>query len=104
MADSASFEMLELANGEVILRMAGDEGYLLKVDFDEKVSSLLGQNKIEVCREMMVAGIEAAQELQTKEHEALLKKQDIHAMDREQLIEHFAQEYPSDIEPTRILH
>ena len=88
MSDTASFEMLELANGEVILRMAGEEGYLLKVDFNNKVSHLLGQNKIEVCREMMVAGIEAAQELQTHDRKISNRYQNETSMSRKDLLIH----------------
>ena len=106
MSDSTNFEMLELATGEVILRMAGDEqGYLLKVGFDQKMAGALGKNKFDVCREMMAAGIEALQDAQEKERAlSFAGPMDTDHLDRETVLEYFAQEQPSDMDGARVLH
>jgi len=106
MADAASFEMLELATGEIILRISGDEqGYLLKVGFDQKMAGTLGKNKFDVCREMMAAGIEAMQGAQEKERVLNYPGPlDTQILDRETVMEYFAQEQPRDLDAARILH
>lgn len=104
MAEHTKFEMLELASGEVVLRSVGDdEGYLLKLAFNQTVASSLGDRKLDICREMVVAGIEAAQSLDER-LVSFVSSDDLDEESREQLLNDFSEQRETDLAQTRILH
>ncbi|WP_346839889.1 hypothetical protein [Microbulbifer sp. SAOS-129_SWC] len=59
---SETFEIIELANGDVALRRAGHrEDPLVRIHFSDESSNFLREHKIAVARAMLEAGIEAVQ-------------------------------------------
>ena len=62
--ESSILEIVELANGDIVLRRAGDEGKaLLKIEFSDEARQYLPSGRLEVARVMIHAGIQAAAEL-----------------------------------------
>jgi hypothetical protein len=54
-------EIMELANGEFVLRRAGDAGEpLVKIRFSDESRRFLADGRLEVARVMFQAGIQAA--------------------------------------------
>lgn len=54
MSETAVLEIIELDDGEIILRPAESEGEpLLRIRFSEEAASLLRQSRFEVAREMI---------------------------------------------------
>lgn len=61
---SETFEIIELANGDVALRRAGHkEDPLVRIHFSEESVEFLREHKIAVARAMLEAGVEAVQDL-----------------------------------------
>ncbi|MCW8128521.1 hypothetical protein [Microbulbifer halophilus] len=61
---SETFEIIELANGDVALRRAGErEDPLVRIHFSEESRQFLREHKIAVARAMLEAGIEAVQNI-----------------------------------------
>lgn len=61
---SETFEIIELANGDVALRRAGHkEDPLVRIHFSEVSLRSLREHKIAIARAMLEAGIEAVQHL-----------------------------------------
>lgn len=61
---SETFEIIELANGDVALRRAGEKGDpLVRIHFSEESLQFLREQKIAVARAMLEAGIEAVQNI-----------------------------------------
>lgn len=54
MSETAVLEIVELADGEIVLRPAEGEGEpLLRIRFSEEAADLLRQSRFEVAREMI---------------------------------------------------
>jgi len=67
---SETFEIIELANGDVALRRAGDrEDPLVRIHFSDESRDFLREHKIAVARAMLEAGIEAVQNIEEMELE-----------------------------------
>lgn len=61
---SETFEIIELANGDVALRRAGHrEDPLVRIHFSDESREFLREHKIAVARAMLEAGIEAVQNI-----------------------------------------
>ncbi|WP_237056007.1 hypothetical protein [Microbulbifer sediminum] len=61
---SETFEIIELANGDVALRRAGQkEDPLVRIHFSDASSEFLREHKIAVARAMLEAGIDAVQNI-----------------------------------------
>ncbi|BBM03861.1 hypothetical protein [Microbulbifer sp. GL-2] len=61
---SETFEIIELANGDVALRRAGHkEDPLVSISFSAESLQFLRKHKVAVARAMLEAGIEAVQNL-----------------------------------------
>ncbi len=61
---SETFEIIELANGDVALRRAGHkEDPLVRIHFSEESLQFLREHKIAIARAMLEAGIEAVQNI-----------------------------------------
>ncbi|WP_226647267.1 hypothetical protein [Microbulbifer variabilis] len=61
---SETFEIIELANGDVALRRAGhEEDPLVSIHFSAESLQFLRKHKVAVARAMLEAGIEAVQNL-----------------------------------------
>ncbi|WP_444931443.1 hypothetical protein ACJJIF_06605 [Microbulbifer sp. SSSA002] len=61
---SETFEIIELANGDVALRRAGHkEDPLVSISFSAESLQFLQKHKVAVARAMLEAGIEAVQNL-----------------------------------------
>lgn len=61
---SETFEIIELANGDVALRRAGHkEDPLVRIHFSEESLYFLREHKIAIARAMLEAGIEAVQNI-----------------------------------------
>lgn len=61
---SETFEIIELANGDVALRRAGHkEDPLVRIHFSEESQQFLREHKIAIARAMLEAGIEAVQSI-----------------------------------------
>lgn len=61
---SETFEIIELANGDVALRRAGErEDPLVRIHFSEESRHFLREHKIAIARAMLEAGIEAVQNI-----------------------------------------
>lgn len=54
MSETAVLEIVELADGEIVLRPAEGEGEpLLRIRFSEEAAGLLSQSRFDVAREMI---------------------------------------------------
>ncbi|WP_193164067.1 hypothetical protein [Microbulbifer hainanensis] len=61
---SETFEIIELANGDVALRRAGHkEEPLVRIHFSDESLQFLREHKIAIARAMLEAGIEAVQNI-----------------------------------------
>ncbi|MEW5248455.1 hypothetical protein [Microbulbifer sp. 2201CG32-9] len=61
---SETFEIIELANGDIALRRAGHrEDPLVRIHFSEESLHFLREHKIIIARAMLEAGIEAVQNI-----------------------------------------
>ncbi|MFT7562240.1 MAG: hypothetical protein ACI93R_004175 [Flavobacteriales bacterium] len=59
------FEIVELKDGEIVLRRANDDGDpLLSISFSEEALYFLNNSKFEVAKLMIEAGLEAASDPQ----------------------------------------
>jgi len=67
---SAQLEIIELANGDVVLQRAGGEGEaLVRIRFSAEARSVLRDSRLTVAREMIEAGIHATARLSGGEAE-----------------------------------
>ncbi|WP_237064770.1 hypothetical protein [Microbulbifer guangxiensis] len=67
---SETFEIIELANGDVALRRAGErDDPLVRIHFSEESAQFLREHKIAIAKAMLEAGIEAVQNLGDSEPE-----------------------------------
>jgi hypothetical protein len=57
--DTAYMELVELDNGDVVLRRIEDKEILVKIDFGEVVDKYISGGKMEVARAMLYAGFKA---------------------------------------------
>lgn len=72
---SSFYEILELPNGEIVLKRGDDEGSqepLVTIRFSEESIAFLGGNRFEVAKAMIEAGMEAAGELSEQNAEDML--------------------------------
>ncbi|KUJ84888.1 hypothetical protein AWR36_004425 [Microbulbifer flavimaris] len=61
---SETFEIIELANGDVALRRAGErDDALVRIHFSEESTQFLKEHKIAIAKAMLEAGIEAVQNI-----------------------------------------
>jgi hypothetical protein len=58
------YEIVELSNGDVVLRRVDDESSepLVRIQFSEESLNYLGESKFEVAKSMIEAGMDAANE------------------------------------------
>ncbi|GAA5523482.1 hypothetical protein Maes01_00027 [Microbulbifer aestuariivivens] len=69
---SETFEIIELANGDVALRRAGErDDPLVRIHFSEESTDFLREHKIAIAKAMLEAGIEAVQNIGDLEPEPL---------------------------------
>jgi len=60
---SSLYEIIELANGEIVLRRADEEGEpLVSISFSEEALYFLNDAKFEVAKAMIEAGLDAVSE------------------------------------------
>ena len=59
---SSSFlEIIELENGDVVLKRIGDDGeHMVEIHFSDEVKGFLNEHKVEVAKAMIGAGVQAA--------------------------------------------
>jgi hypothetical protein len=75
---SETFEIIELANGDVALRRAGHkEDPLVRIHFSPESLQFLRDHKITIARVMLEAGIEAVQDLGEAEAEFLEEEHEL---------------------------
>lgn len=61
---SSLYEIIELGNGEIGLRRAGEEGEpLVRIKFSAEAEYYLSDAKLEVAKSMIEAGLETVSEL-----------------------------------------
>lgn len=61
---SETFEIIELANGDIALRRAGHkEDPLVRIQFSRESLDFLREHKVTIARAMLEAGIEAVQSI-----------------------------------------
>ena len=107
MSDSKQLELVELENGQVVIRESGEKNYnLVTLDFAAEVLDFLGDHKMEVCREMFVAGVQVASDIKQKRYDFWMSKRplDLSQVDSETLLEFFSQDHPEEINQYRRLH
>ena len=62
--ESSLLEIVEMPNGDIVLRRAGDEGEtLVKIQFSDEARQYLPEGRLEVASVMIHAGIQAAAQL-----------------------------------------
>ena len=62
--ESSLLEIVEMPNGDVVLRRAGDDSEsLVRIQFSDEARQFLPEGRLEVARVMIHAGIQAAAEL-----------------------------------------
>lgn len=67
---SSFYEILELANGDVVLQRSEDAGEpLVCIRFSAESLAYLGEARFEVAKAMIEAGMDAASELAAYHHE-----------------------------------
>ena len=65
---SSLFEIVELLNGAVGLRRAGDDGEpLVSIKFSKETADYLQESRFEVVKAMIEAGMEALSELEQED-------------------------------------
>lgn len=71
---SSFYEIVELTNGDIALQRADDEQNrpLVTIRFSEESQAFLGEEKFNVAKAMIEAGMEAAGELADEQAQALL--------------------------------
>ncbi len=68
---SSLLEIVELANGEIVLQRADAEGDpILSIKFSDEAKAYIGDAQVEVVKAMIQAGIEATSLVQMKEVDA----------------------------------
>lgn len=71
MSETAVLEIVELADGEIVLRPAEGEGEpLLRIRFSDEAAGLLRQSRFEVAREMIDHAINRTRLWEGEEEEA----------------------------------
>ncbi|AMX02644.1 hypothetical protein [Microbulbifer thermotolerans] len=74
---SETFEIVELANGDVALRRAGHrEDPLVRIHFSAESLEFLREHKVAVARAMLEAGIEAVQYMEEQGAEYLEEEEE----------------------------
>ena len=104
MDESDTFVIQELGSGDVVLlHGASREQYLVKISFDEALSSALGAGKLEICRKMLVAGIEAIRS-RSSEPWGVIQASALSESELEIVLKDFAQLQRGDLDQERVLH
>ena len=57
---SSVLEIIELSNGDIVLKRADDEGELVTIRFSDEARAFIDDGAIDVAKAMIQAGIEAA--------------------------------------------
>jgi hypothetical protein len=80
---SSLLEIIQLANGDIVLKRADDEGEpLVKISFSAESKAHIGESGIDVARAMIQAGVEAAALINEEAiREATFDGDDFDAMD-----------------------
>ncbi len=66
---SSFLEIIELANGDIVLKRADSEGEpLVNIRFSDESRHYMPDSKLEIARVMIQAGIEAAAEMNAEEN------------------------------------
>jgi hypothetical protein len=70
---SSLYEIVELANGDVVLRRVGDDSVppLVEIHFSEESLHYLGESKFSVAKAMIEAGMDTASEETQDQEESL---------------------------------
>jgi hypothetical protein len=71
---SSFYEILEMPNGEIVLKRGDDEGPqepLVTIRFSDESMAFLGANRFEVAKAMIEAGMDAVGELSEHNSEEL---------------------------------
>lgn len=71
-SQEAILELVQLEDGELALRNAGSEEPLVKIQFNEEVRALLGEQMPVVAQHMIQAALFALMEKQVNEFEAVV--------------------------------
>lgn len=71
-SQEAILELVQLEGGELALRNAGSEDPLVKIQFNEEVRALLGEQMPVVAQHMIQAALFALMEKQVNEFEAVV--------------------------------
>jgi hypothetical protein len=73
---SAFLEIVELVNGDIVLQRAGGDGEaLMTIRFSEESKAYLPEERLEVARAMIHAGIESASQMEFVKPEDMPEKE-----------------------------
>jgi|GEM_PF-1389814 len=109
MAETKHVELLELEDGQVIVRDTDAEGEgatLMTIEFNKSVEQYFGDQKMNICREMLTAGLQAASDINESYSSFWMSQRPVSAenVDRETLIKYFEQEHPAELTKHLTLH
>ena len=72
---SSFLEIIELANGDIVLKRADSEGEpLVNIRFSDESRHYMPDSKLEIARVMIQAGIEAAAEMNAEENSLAIEE------------------------------
>ena len=100
-------ELVEVEDGKVIVReVQGDGTPLMTMEFNPMVEQLFGDRKIDICRQMLSAGLESAAQINQSHFDFWLSQRPVQTQDpdRDLLLEYFAQEHPREIDEHLTFH
>ena len=100
-------ELVELEDGKVIVReVQGDGTALMTMEFNPIVEEFFGDRKVDICRQMLSAGLESAAQMNQSHVEFWTSQRPFqtHEANKELLLEYFSQEHPKEINDHLIFH
>lgn len=87
---SSFYEIVELTNGDVALQRADDDGQepLVTIRFSEESLAFLGEEKFNIAKAMIEAGMDAAGDIAEQQSESLVDEHSIEQDEQDKLMLH----------------
>lgn len=87
---SSFYEIVELTNGDVALQRADDDSQepLVTIRFSEESLAFLGEEKFNIAKAMIEAGMDAAGDIAEQHTESLIDEHSIEQDEQEKLMLH----------------
>ena len=107
MAKVNQVELIELEDGKVVVReVQGDGTPLMTMEFNPLVESFFGDRKVDICRQMLSAGLDSAAQMNQSHVDFWMSQRPYQTQEanKELLLEYFAQEHPSEVEELLTFH